>query len=414
MSKEKFVRDKPHVNIGTIALTVLGLVSAFSLGMMIYVDIMEERDSDGDSIPDIAEDISNNPLFFDVFDDSLFFRTYETGTSGHEVGHNLGLSHDGFSSHVNVHLDLLNDVSTMNPMLDFHIKYDSLIEFIDVDSNGFFDPATDTVVGKLLLNNMLRVGFGFGIEGEPVYYSSYSTIDGVFKVDFYTAREHVLLGRQIGLLSPFELKSYIAFTEYTPITGGTELALNLSLSSSHELMFSGTTSSAISSTGNYKVEYQWYEWANIGCQEIKVNTTVPSSPVPTNTGSIYINFGGVINGTYDPKLHWQIPSSSTFTVFDLPWGYITVGSIALIGIGAVTKIPREKKKPKEKPEPPPSSKFDSIATEIQTVNSTSTGKVPRKKPGRVKYRPITTSNESTEKKTKSEQRIPNTLRHRDR
>ena len=253
MSKEKFVRDKPHVNIGTIALIVLGIISMFSLGMMIFIDIMEKRDSDGDTIPDLAEGNAGHPLFFDTSDNVLFFRTYETSTSNHEVGHNLDISNDGLSSHVNVQLGLHDDVSTAIPVLDFNIKYDSLIEFVDTDSNGFFDPVIDAVVGKTTLDNMLRLRFGFGVGGEPAYYSNYSTIDGVFKVDFYTAREHVLLGRQVGLLSPFELKSYITFTEYTQITGGTQLALNLSLN-------------------------EWYDWAIIDGVETKINTTVHLPP----------------------------------------------------------------------------------------------------------------------------------------
>ncbi|MHA2181384.1 MAG: hypothetical protein ACXAAH_08175, partial [Promethearchaeota archaeon] len=307
MSKEKFVRDKPHVNIGTIAVVIIGALSAGSLGMMIFTDIMETRDSDGDSIPDLAEGNAGHPLFFDTSDETLFFRTYETGTSGHEVGHALGLSHDGLSSHVNVQLGLLDDVSTATPILGFNIKYDSLIEFMDGDSDGYFNPAFDTVIGKTMLDNMVRLGSGFGVDGEPAYYSSYSTIDGVFKVDFYTAREHVLLARQVGLLSPFELKSSLTITEYTPITVGTSLALNLSLSSSHGIDFAGTTLTAMVSTGPYEVQYEWYDSALIDEVETTVNTTVPSSPMPMNSGEIYINFGSVINGSYDPKLSWQIP-----------------------------------------------------------------------------------------------------------
>jgi len=250
---------------------------------------------------------------------------------------------------------------------------------VDGDSNGFFDPAFDTIIGKTMLDNMLRLGSGFGVEGEPAYYSSYSTIDGVFKVDFYTAREHVLLGRQVGLLSPFELKSSITFTEYSPITGGTSLALNLTLSSSQDITFSGTTMSAILSTGNYEVEYEWYDWAIIDDVETTVNTTVPSSPIPSTVGSIYINFGEIINGTYDPKLHWQIPRPTSFSITDLPWSYITIGSIGILAVGMAVK-----------------------------------DHIPRKKPGRVKYQPITLSAESSETTTKSEKRIPNTLRHRDR
>ncbi|GAH01127.1 unnamed protein product, partial [marine sediment metagenome] len=86
----------------------------------------------------------------------------------------------------------------------------------------------------------------------------------------------------------------------------------------------------------------------------------------------------------------------------------------------------------------PSNKFDSIASAVQTASEESTDKVPRKKPGRVTYQPITTStettdhiprkkpgrvkysdvppspNESSDTTTKSEKRIPKTLRHRDR
>jgi len=402
MSKEKFVRNKPHVNIGTIALIVLGIISTISLGIMIYVDIMEERDSDGDLIPDLAEGNAGHSLFFDTWDDTLFFHTYETGTSNHEVGHQLGLSHDGLSSHVNVQLGLLDDVSTATPILDFNIKYDSLIEFFDDNGNGFFDPATDTIIGKTTLNNMLRLGFGFGVEGEPAYYSSYSTIDGVLKVDFYTAREHVLLARQVGLLSPLELKSSITFTEYTRITGGTHLALNLSLSSSHDITFSGTSLSAISSTGNYEAGYEWLDWAIINGVETKVNTTVPSSPVPLNIGSIYINFGEIINGTYDPKLQWQIPRPTSFSITDLPWSYITIGSIGILAVGVVVKDHIPRKKPGR------------VTYQPITLSAESADKVPRKRPGRVTYQPITISAKSSETTTESEKRIPKTLRHRDR
>jgi len=402
MSKEKFVRNKPHVNIGTIALIALGIISTISLGMMIYIDIMEERDSDGDSIPDLAEGNAGHTLFFDTSDDTLFFRTYETGTSNHEVGHQLGLSHDGLSSHVNVQLGLLDDVSTAIPILDFNIKYDSLIEFFDDNGNGFFDPATDTIIGKTMLDNMLRLGSGFGVGGEPAYYSSYSTIDGVLKVDFYTAREHVLLARQVGLLSPLELKSYITFTEYTRITGGTSLALNLSLSSSHDITFSGTDLSAISSTGNYEVGYEWPDWAIINGVETKVNTTIPSSPMLSNVGSIYINFGEIINGTYDPKLHWQIPRPTSFSITDLPWSYITIGSIGILVIGMAVKDHIPRKKPGR------------VTYQPITLSAESADKVPRKRPGRVTYQPITTSSKSSETTSESENRIPKTLRHRDR
>jgi hypothetical protein len=406
MSKEKFVRDKPHVNIGTTLLIIFSITSAVSLGMIIYIDLMKTQDSDGDSIPDLEEGSADNSLYFEILDNTLFFRTYETGTGGHEVGHNLGLSHGGFSSHVNVELGLYDDVSTAIPLLDFKIKYDSLIEFVDGNDNGFFDPTTDIVVGKTSLNNMLRLGFGYGVDGKPAYYSSYSTIDGIFKVDFYTTQEHVLLSRQVGSLSPNELKSSITITNYTPITGGTQLALNLSLTSNQDIIFSNLDLSATTSSGNFKAGYLWYDTAIINDLETIVNTTTPSSAVPINTGQIYVNFGSVINGSYDPRLSWHIPSTPKFNIFtDIPWNYLAIGSLSLVAVSIAVMKAARKKPGRVKYQPISSS--TSSAENIQMPESSSKEKT---------WRPIVihSGSESSETKSEPEKRIPSTLSHRDR
>jgi hypothetical protein len=334
---------------------------------------------------------------------------------------------------VNLHLSLFDDIKTLIPIVDFNIKYDSLIEFIDDDSNGFFDPITDTIIGKTILDNMLRMKFDFGIDGEPAYHSSYSTIDRGFKVDFYTTGEHVLLSRGVGLLTPHELKSVITINNYSSITGGTNLALNLSISSSHDLSFSAKSLYTTTSTGDYEVRYEWYNLAIINGFETPINTTTPSSPIPLNKSSIYLNFGDVINATYNPILNWRVPNlPNSFSITDIPWAYITIGSISIIAIGTAAKIPRSKKK-KQKPEPkPPSSKFDSIATSVEPTpyssnknpknvkdsqnlsRRESTDHVSRKKPGRVKYSEISSQQGSSHKNGKAEKRIPDTLRHRDR
>ncbi|MHA2324051.1 MAG: hypothetical protein ACXACB_01525, partial [Promethearchaeota archaeon] len=361
---------------------VFSIGSGLSLGMVIYNDIRTRSDSDGDSIPDHIEVRASHPLFFKMSDEVLTYSTFDTDTSpashGHEVGHNLDIFHAGFSSHLEIHSNLYDDVSTGIPILEFNLKYDSLIEFIDGNSNGFYDPATDTVIGKSIFTNLGRPSVGFGVDGQPVYYSGYSTIDGVVSVDFYTSREHVLLSRQVGLLAPNELKSILTFTDYVPLTGGTNLALNLSLSSNHDLIFSSSNLALKVATGSYETEYEWLDWAIIDGVNTTVNATIPSTPIPLNTGEIYINFGQLTNVSYDLKLSWQLPSSdSSFNFFDdLPWPYIAMGSIAILMVVTTTRV-------------------------------------VRKKPGRLTYQPIATKSNS-KKTSKTEKRIPSTLRHRDR
>ncbi|GAG96794.1 unnamed protein product, partial [marine sediment metagenome] len=189
---------------------------------------------------------------------------------------------------------------------------------------------------------MTRVEFGYGVDGQPSYYSEYSTLAGMFKVDLFTSREHVLLARQVGLLAPNELKSYIAITNYTPLTFGTNLALKLSLDATHDLNFSSTGLSVKTSTGEYMVEYEWNDWAIIDGSTAVVNTTVPKSSIPSMSGEIYINFGELTNASYGPRLSWHVPIPGKWDVFDLPWTYIAIGSIALLTLTGTTRVVRKK------------------------------------------------------------------------
>ena len=379
MSKEKFVRDKPHVNIGVL-IAVFGILSTLSLGMVIFNDILATSDSDGDTIPDLEEDRAKQPLFFDITDKVLTFRSYGTETTpttgNHEVGHNLDISHTGFSPHLEIHSRLYEDVSTKIPLLEFSVKYESLIEFIDFDANGFFEPAVDVIIAQTTLDNITRNEFGYGVDGQPSYYSKYSALGGVFKVNLYTSREHVLLARQVGLLAPNELKSYLTFTNYIPLTLGTNLALKLSLNATHNLIFSSTGLSVKTSTGEYMIEYEWYDKAITDGMTTVVNTTIPKSSVPSESGVIYVNFGELTNASYDPKLSWSVPIPGKWNIADLPWSYFAIGSIALLSVVSTTRI-------------------------------------LRKKPGRVKY-VYAKSSDSTKTTTKAENRIPSRLRHRNR
>jgi len=375
MSKENFKRDKPHVNIGVLLL-IFSMISGFSLGMVIYKDITKLLDDDGDSVPDIEEDRLRTPLFFEVTDDLLTFSSYDTATipttTGHELGHNLGLSH-GFSSHLAIQSNLYDDVSTGIPILDFKMQYESLIDFLDVDSNGYFDPVVDVIIGETALTNLTLENIGYGIDGQPAYYSGYSSSDGVFNAEFYISGEHVLLGRQVGLLAPNELKSRLTFVNYVP----SSLTLKLSFNSSANLIFSPSGIPLRASTGLYEVQYEWNDFAITDGTMTTVNVTLPSSSIPSNNGEIYINLGQVSNGTYDTKLLWVLPHNNLFNLLDLPWTYITIGSITIL-------------------------------TVISTTH------VIRKKPGRLKYRPLISSSDSPESTTQADKSIPSTLRHRDR
>jgi len=379
MSKEKFVRDKPHVNIGLL-ITLFSIVSAVALGITIYKDVLTTLDSDGDSISDDIEARDEIPLFLDFSDEVLTISTFNSGTSttsgGHEVGHHLGLSH-GFGSHLELLSALYNDISSGIPTLEFGIKYDSLIEFIDADGNGYFSPVLDIIIGQTALTNLSLTEVKFGIDGQPAYYVGYSTNNAVFQVDYYRSKEHVLLSRGVGLLAPNELKSIITFNDYVPLTSGVQIALNLSLTSNQNIIFSNSSLVARTSAGDFNMNYEWFDW-NLGDKSnSKLNITIPSTSIPSKKEALYINFGEVVNDSFAPKLSWILPSLQEFSFLDLPWGYISMGTIALLAV-------------------------------------VSTLRVVRKKLGRLKYSSPSKSKDAEETLKKAEKRIPETIKHRDR
>lgn len=379
MSKEKFVRDKPHVNIGLL-IAFFSIVSGVTLGFTIYKDVLTTFDSDGDSISDDIEARDAVPLFLELSDKLLTISTFDTGTSttsaGHEVGHHLGLSH-GFATHLELQSNLYEDISSGIPILEFSINYDSLIEFIDVDEDGYFSPVIDVIIGQTALTNLSLREVKFGVDGQPAYYVGYSTSNSVFQVDYYRSKEHVLLSRGVGLLAPNEVKSILTFNDYIPLTSGLQIALNLSLTSNQNIIFSNSSLVARTSAGDFNIKYEWFDW-NLGDKSnSKLNITIPSTSIASKKEALYINFGEVVNGSFDPKLSWTLPSLHDFNFLDLPWAYISMGTIALLAV-------------------------------------VSTLRVVRKKPGRLKYSSPSKSKDAEETANKAEKRIPQTIKHRDR
>lgn len=341
MSKEKFVRDKPHVNVALVAVVI---ITGLSCGMVIYTDIVKRLDGDGDGVPDNQEARRQIPLYFESSDDSLLYHTYETtngSTSGiHEPGHDFTIIHAAGTMHLQLHWNQYEDVSTETPKVDFNWMYDSLIEFVDVDANGLFEPAFDSVVAQTSLDNWTRIGLGFGVDGEPVFYSSYHTGDGVLETTFYVTKEHVLLSGGIGLLDPGDLKSILEFTDFVPITGGTKLALNLSIQSDRDLQFSSAGVSV--SNGKFGAEYLWPRWILRDGVNGSVNVTMPTPGASIQEADVYLNLGMFSSAMMDP--HFRILNRrDTFSFSDLPWTYIALGSVTLLGIGLTSQ--KAKKRP---------------------------------------------------------------------
>ncbi|MBD3188991.1 hypothetical protein GF325_19345 [Candidatus Bathyarchaeota archaeon] len=341
MSKEKFVRNKPHVNVGLVAVVI---ITGLSCGMVIYQDIAKLLDGDGDSVPDNREARMQIPLYFESSGDSLLYQTYETVNGStpvhHEPGHDLTISHATGTMHLQLHWNQYADVSTGIPKVKFSWIYDSLVEFMDVDANGLFEPAFDSVVAHTSLDNWTRTGFGHGVDGEPVFHSSYLTGDGVLEATFYTTEEHVLLSRGIGLLEPGDLKSILEFTDFVPITGGTKLALNLSIQSDRDLQFS--SAGVTVSNGSFGAEYMWPRWIVRDGVNGSVNVTMPLPGAPVKEADVYLNLGMFSSATVDP--HFRIfRRRDNVSLIDLPWTYIALGSVTLLGIGITSQ--KTKKRP---------------------------------------------------------------------
>ena len=109
--------------------------------------------------------------------------------------------------------------------LQFEVKFQTLIEYVDLNDNGVFDYENDTCIEGYGINSFHPIIYEpINISDETVlHYFLLNTTDGVFATHIYFPEEFVLVNGI--LVAPTQIKIDIEITNYDYIDENSQLAL---------------------------------------------------------------------------------------------------------------------------------------------------------------------------------------------
>jgi hypothetical protein len=113
--------------------------------------------------------------------------------------------------------------------LSYGIIFHALIEFVDLDSNGIYDPETDQFIQNLTLREFSPISYEKTvIQGEHYLHKlKISTDNKNFSLDVYIAEEFTLVDNL--LITPTQARIVIEIANFKYVNGSSQLALHTRL-----------------------------------------------------------------------------------------------------------------------------------------------------------------------------------------
>ena len=252
---------------------------------------------------------------------------------------------------------------TSEAEIEFEVTLQDLIEFIDENENGVYDPPVDSVASTYEIDTYNSLVYATEtINNQTIHEFTIETVDGIFATTMYIAGEFVLLNDFI--IAPSQIKFDIIISNYVFTEVNSSLALRIVLESEFEVDYedddetedeedgrSSDEQEVEIDYGDYTGFFSWLKNATVD----GIDYEVIASPLATSSedSTLYLNYpqGNVI--IHDPKVGleglitgWNPPNSTIFWV-ELPYltqnELLIVSAVSFITIIALVMVFRRKK-----------------------------------------------------------------------
>ncbi|MBN2152905.1 MAG: hypothetical protein JW839_15745 [Candidatus Lokiarchaeota archaeon] len=316
MSKEKFVRDKPHVNFGVLVLLLVasgGLMAAVSVFYLPnpLLSPSPTRDVDVDGVPDIVEDGGLRRVQANVSGSSLSITKIRANGVSPDV---VTFSIQDVPGSLNIATEYAPDAATTATAIEHALTYNAILEYNDGNSNGMYDPASESPVQNYTIPALTFLSFGR--EGDQrLHVARYASTDGSFHATFHTREDYGTLGGGAGgILSPHGLKTTIRLESFSPAGPSTRLALHVILTSPASVSDISTTSEEAagrasdemgiraSPSASVSFEFTWPNKATVNSSVTVpvVPTPVQQDPLISSRFHVYLSIPHAVKFELDP------------------------------------------------------------------------------------------------------------------
>ncbi|MFX0023635.1 MAG: hypothetical protein ACFE9S_15015 [Candidatus Hermodarchaeota archaeon] len=252
----------------------------------------------------------------------------------------------GYKSHLEEDFELL-----------FGISFRELVEFIDVDIDGIYNPEIDQNILNFSLSDFSPAIYenSTSSSGSVLHHFKIQTENKTLTVDIYFAEEFTLY--ENSLLIPTQAKIDIKIANFTYFNSSSQLALYSRLESEtifevqqdtedEENGYAENEEGLITTIEKYNGFYSWSKIASVDevSKNISISEILPDSP-PENSQKIYINYPRAISVYHSYKigiediLITEQGSLLPLVVFTLIMGALSVVAVYSIYHASVREKP---------------------------------------------------------------------------
>ncbi|MHA1479143.1 MAG: hypothetical protein ACTSPU_13195 [Promethearchaeota archaeon] len=219
--------------LGIVLLSVLLLTSTSNL--------VAATDDDGDGIDDDVEEQHKRDIEIQVEPGEYQIESVlRNGEQKDEIKLKIRNESEGLSIEIGYEEDIATENAT-ELEIEFEVTFRKLIEFVDLNGNGIYEPSVDSTIQELALSSFQPVIYTpLTISGDTMlHYFIVNTTDGVFTAHIYLVEEFDIVNGTF--IKPTQTKIDIEITNFNYLDGSSQLALYTKLESEAEYKFEEET-----------------------------------------------------------------------------------------------------------------------------------------------------------------------------
>lgn len=278
------------------------------------IGIVYASDIDNDGIEDSFEDLNKRNI-------DIEFKTNETEVDSvlrnGEQKDSIELKIKYDSGGVNIELSYeseLNSDDSNQFEIEFGVNFRELIEFVDQNTNGIYDPSIDNTIQVIELKNFQSIIYttsDISVDTK-MHHLVVNTTDGVFTTHIYLAEEFAFINNI--LITPVKVKIDIEINNFNFINNNSQIALYTKLESGNNYQEEDDTedekegyatdeNGVLTRRNAFSGIFTWKKNAIVdGISENVLTSTIEVDDDDENEQKIYFNY---LNGTkiyHDPKI----------------------------------------------------------------------------------------------------------------
>lgn len=320
---------------------IAGILVLFIFALLINSNFVLASDDDKDSIDDEFERANLRNISISLSSNEIEIQSLlRQGPKVDDIQFKIRFDNDGISFEVRYESEYSESESDYE--LEFRIIIRKLIEFVDLDDNGIFDPSVDDNIQEINLDSFDPVQYQEEVITSQVslHHFVIDSSDGFFTMHLYVSEGFVLEDNT--LMIPTKPKIDIDINNFPFLNSSSELALYISLESEtiynehddteDEELGYASNEKAVSILNNTFIGiFSWNQSVSIDGIVRTVNaSSIETDDYDNDYQKIYLIYPHGINISHDPKI--GLEGIFIFNTEQFPWYILTIFVI----IGAIS------------------------------------------------------------------------------